>query len=71
MGCTMRECSSCGYADGGHRGGDCPRCGDRLVVSFDEEGDHPPRGMSESRWERERDLVDRDHDDEEGDDDWA
>ena len=63
MGCTMRECS-CGYADAGLRSGNCPKCGDYMIASFDEEGDHPPRGMSESEFEARREQ-DQDHEEEE------
>ena len=45
MGCIIRECNSCGYADGeypAHGRKDCPKCGGNLIVSFDEEGMHYP-----------------------------
>jgi hypothetical protein len=54
MGCIIRECA-CGYADGGLGRGFCPRCGERLVVSFDEQFDHgPDRGEDEQEGEEKR-----------------
>jgi hypothetical protein len=47
MGCIIRECDECGYADGDlppRRFGryTCPRCGASMTVEFDEERDHGP-----------------------------
>lgn len=47
MGCIIRECKNCGYADGelpprGFSRYKCPECGSSMSVSFDEEGMHDP-----------------------------
>ncbi len=49
MTCSILVCDGCGNAIPGCRPRTCPICGARMIIEFDERGDHDNRYREEDR----------------------